>query len=39
VEALERGLRSDPDPVVAEVADGGPFATPPEASGPAAPEG
>lgn len=39
VEALERGLRSDPDPVVAEVADGGQPAAPTEASGPAAPEG
>jgi hypothetical protein len=39
VEALERGLRSDPDPIVVEVAEGGPPAAPPEASGPSDPEG
>tara|TARA_B110000438_G_scaffold147004_1_gene141588 strand:+ start:568 stop:1245 length:678 start_codon:yes stop_codon:yes gene_type:complete len=39
VEALERGLRSDPDPVAAEVLDDGPSAAASEASGPVAPEG
>jgi len=39
VEALERGLRSDPDPVAAEVLDDGPPAAASEASGPVAPEG
>ena len=39
VEALERGLRSDPDPVAAEVLDDGLPAAASEASGPVAPEG
>ena len=39
VEALERGLRSDPDSAAAEVLDDGPPAAASEASGPVAPEG
>jgi len=39
VEALERGLLSDPDPIVVEVVDGGQPTVPPEAAGSAAPEG